>query len=87
MVLAGAGIAGFATMQSVLVMVAATPEMRGRAMGILSMAIGALPFSMFFLGLVAEVTGPATALLGSVVLGVIALASWAVWRPEAVRAS
>lgn len=86
MMLAGAGTAGFATMQSVLVMVEASPEMRGRAMGILSMAIGALPFSMFLLGLVAEVIGPSTALLGSVVLGVISLGLWTIWRPQAAKA-
>ena len=82
MTLAGTGIAGFATMQSVLVMVSASPEMRGRAMGLLSMAIGALPFSMFLLGLVAQAVGPATALAGSVVIGLLAMALWNLVRPE-----
>jgi hypothetical protein len=85
MTISGAGIAGFATMQSVLVMLNASPEMRGRAMGLLSMAIGALPFSMFFLGLVAQVIGPAAALSGSVALGVAAMTLWNFWRPEARR--
>ena len=85
MTLAGAGIAGFGTMQSVLVLVSASPEMRGRAMGLLSMSIGVLPFSMLLLGLVAQVAGPAAALMGSVVLGVLALALWNLVRPEARR--
>jgi MFS family permease len=82
---AGAGMAGFATMQSVLVMVSASDEMRGRAMGILSMAIGALPFSMLGLGLVAQAVGSPAAVMGSVITGLIALAAWLLARPEAAR--
>ena len=48
--LTGAGAAGYMTMLSVLVMVASTPEMRGRALGIASMAIGVAPVSMLALG-------------------------------------
>jgi predicted MFS family arabinose efflux permease len=83
--IAGVGMAGFATMQSVLVMISASPEMRGRAMGILSMAIGALPFSMLALGLAAQAIGPAAAVMGSVVIGLVAMAVWTMKRPEAVR--
>jgi hypothetical protein len=82
---AGAGMAGFATMQSVLIMVSASAEMRGRAMGILSMAIGALPFSMLGLGLLAQAVGSPAAVAASVVAGLIALAAWVFVRPEAAR--
>ena len=83
--MAGAGLAGFATMQSVLVMVGSTAEMRGRAMGILSMAIGALPFSMLGLGLVAQIAGSQAAVMGSGLIGLLALAAWNLRRPEAMR--
>lgn len=83
--LSGAGTAGFATMQGVLVMVSASAEMRGRAMGFLSMTIGALPFSMFSLGLVAQAVEPAAALMGSAVLGLMAMALWDLRRPESRR--
>lgn len=83
---AGAGVAGFATMQSVLVLTNAEPAMRGRAMGLLSMAIGALPFSMLVLGGVAQIVGSSAAVMGSVVAGLIVIGAWAKVRPEAQRA-
>ena len=83
--LAGFGLAGFATMQSVLLMLTASDEMRGRAMGLLSMGIGVLPFSMLALGGIAEVVGPTAALAGSVTIGLGIIGAWSVWRPEAQR--
>jgi predicted MFS family arabinose efflux permease len=83
----GMGVAGFTTMQSVLVMSTSTPEMRGRAMGILSMAIGTLPFAMAALGVVAQGAGAQAAVLISAALGIGAMVLWNVWRPEARRLS
>src|SRR5213076_2122898 len=51
LIVARIGSSGFATMQSALVMTSADENMRGRALGLLSMGIGALPFSMLALGL------------------------------------
>jgi MFS family permease len=82
---AGAMMAGFSTMQSLLVMVVAGPEMRGRAMGLLSMAIGALPFGMILLGLVAQQTGAAAAVASSGSAGLLLLLLWRLRRPEAWR--
>ncbi len=82
---AGVALAGFATMQAVLVMAVVEPAMRGRAMGILSMAIGTLPFAMVLLGLVAQQFGASAAVLGSVVVGIAALLLWNLLRPEAAR--
>jgi MFS family permease len=82
---AGIGIAGFATMQSVLVMISADDEMRGRAMGLLSMSIGALPFSMLVLGAVAQAVGPATGVMLSVLVGLVALSLWSLRLPESLR--
>jgi MFS family permease len=83
LMVAGFGIAGFATMQSVLVMISAEDEMRGRAMGMLSMSIGALPFSMLLLGAYATAVGPAVGVMTSVSIGLVALVAFSIWRPEA----
>jgi MFS family permease len=85
--LAGAGLgqAGFASLQGALILLAAQADMRGRAMGVLSMAIGVLPFGMVLLGLVAQATGPAVAVGASALLGLTGLAAWGT-RSAAVRA-
>ena len=81
--LAGVGISGFATMQSVLVMIGSNDAMRGRALGMLSMCIGALPFAMLMLGGAATAIGPPAAVMTSVGLGLVVLAAFLVVRPEA----
>jgi predicted MFS family arabinose efflux permease len=83
LITAGVGISGFATMQSVLVMVNAEDEMRGRAMGLLSMSIGVLPVSMLLLGVGADAVGPTTGVMISVVIGLLVLITWSLKRPEA----
>jgi len=85
LMLAGVGAAGFGTMQSVLVMVTSGAEMRGRTMGMLSMAIGVLPFAMVVLGLIAQLTGAPAAVMGSVTIGFAGMALWSTLRPEARR--
>ena len=87
LIVAGVGISGFATMQSVLVMVNADDDMRGRAMGLLSMSIGVLPVSMLLLGLGAQAVGPTAGVVISVVVGLGVLATWSVKRPEAVTSA
>jgi hypothetical protein len=86
LMIAGVGTSGFATMQSVLVMVNASDDMRGRAMGLLSMSIGVLPLAMLLLGLGAQAVGPTTGVMVSASLGLAALAAWSIRRPEAVSA-
>jgi hypothetical protein len=76
LVVAGFAQAGFGAMQGSLILTAAGPEMRGRAMGVLSMAIGVLPFGMALLGAVAQFTNPAIAVMGSVTLGLLGLLAW-----------
>jgi len=85
LLLAGVGISGFGTMQSVLVMVTAEDEMRGRALGLLSMSIGALPFGMLLLGATSQAFGPSAGVIASTVLGFLAMAVWAYLRPESNR--
>lgn len=83
----GICISGFTTMQSALAMRAAGPELRGRAMGTVSMAIGAVPMGMIPLGGVAEAVGPEAALAASGVAGLVALSAWARFQPEISRLS
>lgn len=82
---AGIGQAGFATMQAVLTMDAADDETRGRAMGLLSMAIGSLPIGMLILGGSAAMLGPATAVMVSCIVGLAAMALVVRWRPESLK--
>ena len=82
---AGVGAVGFATMQSVLVMVVSGPALQSRAMGVMGMAIGALPIGMAGLGFLAEGIGPRPALLSSLGLGMVTLLLFLSRRPEAAR--
>ena len=78
-IVSGVGSGCFGAMQSALVASAAPPELRGRALGLLSMAIGALPLGMAVLGEGAERFGVASALTASMAAGIATLALW-VWR-------
>ncbi len=75
----------FAATQSALVMTSVGEEVRGRAMGLLSMAIGMLPLGMAVLGEVAEAIGPRPALLASNTVGLFGVAVFLWKRPEVVR--
>lgn len=82
LVLTGIGAAGFASVQSALVLTVSAENMRGRAMGLLSMSIGSLPFGMLSLGFLAEVFGPQTAVICSASTGIVVLAIWTFRHPE-----
>lgn len=60
--IAGAGVAGFATMQSSLILTSASDAMRGRAMGALMLAIGFGPLGTLLIGVVASALGAPAAL-------------------------
>jgi hypothetical protein len=66
-------------------MITADDAMRGRALGLLSMAIGALPFAMLLLGGVAQAVGPSAGVISSVVAGLAMMAIWSRIRPESQR--
>jgi MFS family permease len=72
--LIGIGEAGFANMQSTIVLLAASEASRGRALGILSACIGTQPFGTLLIGFLTGRVGPpaATALLAVVALGAMA---------------
>jgi hypothetical protein len=67
------GTACFGTMQSTLVMLAASDEMRGRALGVISLAIGAGPLGSLVLGAVADAVSPIFAVRAHALMGVILL--------------
>jgi hypothetical protein len=60
-------------------------HVRGRALGLLSMAIGVLPIGMLLLGEVAEQIGTRQALVASSTTGALCLVLWVWRRPEVTR--
>jgi len=79
----GSGL--FAATQSTLVLTAVSEEMRGRAMGLLSMAIGALPVGTYVLGEVAQQLGARTAVILMASLGLAGMTLWLLIRPEVLQ--
>ena len=63
-------------------MAAAAPEVRGRAMGIVGMAIGVLPLGTIVVGLLAEEFGAGPGVAASVAVGLVLFGAWMVRRPE-----
>ena len=80
--LAGVALGLFGSTQSALAITATSDEMRGRAMGLMSMAIGALPVGMYALGELAQAIGAPTALVLFNVAGFTGLLVWLRVRPE-----
>jgi MFS family permease len=74
LVLAGAGQAGFGSMQSLLAIESAGRAEQGAALGLLSTAVGALPLGMLYVGVSAQVLGAPVALLASSAGGIAVLA-------------
>jgi len=70
----GFGTAGFGAMQSTLVMLAAREEMRGRALGVLSIAIGTGPLGSLLVGAMASAVHPVFAIRMNALLGIVLLA-------------
>lgn len=81
----GSGL--FAATQSTLVLTTVSEEMRGRAMGLLSMAIGALPVGTYVLGEVAQQLGARAAVILMASLGLAGMTLWLLIRPEVLRRS
>jgi predicted MFS family arabinose efflux permease len=74
MLLLGVGGAGFATMQGTIVILAAREDMRGKALGVVSLAIGASPFGALLEGAVAGRAGPSFALGLNASAGLVCIA-------------
>lgn len=85
LLLASSFVGVFGATQSVLVMTAVEPHMRGRALGMLSMAIGWLPVGMYLLGELAQAIGASGALVAANVAGVTCLWLFLAWRPQVLK--
>lgn len=77
--LTGVGGAGFAIMQPTLVFLATPPEMRSRALGLLSVCIGCGPIGFLLLGGLAEVFGAPAATAGMGFAGLASIAATRRW--------
>ena len=78
LILAGVSTSAFGAMQATLILLSAKEEMRGRAMGILSLAIGAEPIGGILLGVLAEILGPSDAVGVVAVAGFILTVVWVI---------
>lgn len=83
LLLASSFVGMFGATQSALVMTAVDDHMRGRAMGLLTMAIGVLPIGMTALGELSEVVGAPTALIVANLVGLSGLLLFLRARPQA----
>ena len=81
----GLGGAGFGTMQSLIVMLVSREEMRGRALGVISLAIGTGPLGLLMTGAVADLLSPTTAIAINASIGLALMALVAVFMPSLRR--
>jgi MFS family permease len=82
LLVAAIGMGLFGSTQAVLVMDSVSPDKRGRALGLLTTAIGVLPIGMLLLGELAEILGPSTAIVISVATGAVLMSVFLRFRPE-----
>lgn len=85
LILSGIGQACFGIMQSSIILLAASDEMRSRAMGALVLAIGSGPLGRLQTGVLAENLGTPTAVGLQAALGAIALVAILFGLPEVRR--
>ncbi len=82
LVLLGLGTAGFGTMQATIVVISSSDEMRGRALGVISLAIGVGPIGALLIGALAETTSPASGITIFAILGILSLSAVSLLMPE-----
>ena len=78
----GLGTAGFGTMQGIIIILMAREDMRGRALGVMSIAIGAGPAGALLIGGIASATSAPFAIGLQGALGMISLALVALLMPS-----
>lgn len=77
----GFGMSGFGTMQSIIVVSSTKPEMRGRVLGVLAVAIGSGPIGALHIGWLATQIGTDTAVLVIAIVGmVLTIIPLLIWR-------
>ncbi len=80
----GLGVAGFSSMQTTLIFLAAPPQARSRMMGLVSFCIGTAPIGLLHIGWLADEIGPGLALSIMAAEGLLALLL-VIWRWPQVR--
>ena len=85
MLICGSGLAGFAVMQATIVLLATPAAVRSRIMGLVTVAIGAGPIGMLYVGVLADWLGAGAAVVLIAIQGLIALALTAWYWPEMRR--
>lgn len=73
LLLVGFGTAGFGVMQAAVVMLVSEARMRGKALGVVSLAIGTSPIGSLIVGAMADRLGAPTAILISAGVGLVLL--------------
>ena len=81
LILLGLGTAGFSTMQASIVMFVARRDVRGKALGVVSLAIGTSPIGALIEGAVADWQGPGFALGLNAAAGLVCMALVATLLP------
>lgn len=71
MLMLGLGTAGFGAMQATIILLVARDDMRGRGLGVITLAIGAGPIGGLMLGWMADAMGAPRAMTINAVLGLI----------------
>ena len=71
MLMLGLGTAGFGAMQATIILLVARDDMRGRGLGVITLAIGAGPIGGLMLGITADAIGAPRAMTINAVLGLI----------------
>jgi hypothetical protein len=82
LLIVGLGTSGFGTMQSTIVLLVSKLELRGRALGIVTLAIGAGPIGALILGAVSESIGPSKAILINSGIGLVLVCASGLFMPS-----
>ena len=69
MLMLGLGTAGFGAMQATIILLVARDDMRGRGLGIITLAIGAGPIGALMIGVIADATSAPMAMRINAILG------------------
>ena len=77
----GVGTAGFGTMQSAIVLLVSKPDIRGRALGVVTIAIGAGPIGARIVGAMAECIGTSQAIMYNANAGFVVEALSGIFMP------
>jgi MFS family permease len=89
LLIGGFSVAGFATMQSIIIITSTPPAIRGRVLGVLAAMIGTGPFGALIVGGLAVWWGASNAVTAIAVVGlvfaILALAIWPTFLRTSVR--